>query len=116
MQCGAAFRDDGNVTVARIAEIFGSGSNNNNSAFTPSLASVFVNGANETAVAATDPTSFNNDTFGTANTGAPNRLEAVAFIGAVRNAQDSNFAGWTCNAGYVNFGSTSGNCTALPSA
>jgi hypothetical protein len=77
---------------------------------------VFVNGANETGVAATDPTSFNADQFATVNTGAPNRLEAVSFIGAVRNAQDTNFAGWTCNAGYANFGSTSGSCVALPTA
>jgi hypothetical protein len=68
-------------------------------------------------VTATDPTTFNADSsFGTdqPNTGAPNRLEAVTFIGAVRNAQDTNFAGWTCNSGYVSFGSNSGSCTALP--
>ncbi|HEX8401875.1 MAG TPA: hypothetical protein VF628_09250 [Allosphingosinicella sp.] len=117
LACPTAFRSDNNVTPEAIAAIFGSGSNGNNSAFTATLTNVFVNGANETAVAATDPTPFNNDTLagtGQPNTAAPNRLEAVAFIGAVRNAQDTNFAGWTCNASYVSFGSTSGSCTALP--
>jgi hypothetical protein len=119
LACPTAFRSDNNVTPEAIAAIFGSGSNNNSSSFTPTLTAVFVNGANETAVAATDPTTFNADTLagtGQPNTGAPNRLEAVTFIGAVRNAQDANFAGWTCNASYVNFGSQSGSCTALPSA
>jgi hypothetical protein len=117
LACPTAFRSDNNVTPEAIATIFGSGSNNNNSAFTISLTSVFVNGANETAVTATDPTTFNADQFagtGQPNTAAPNRLEAVNFIGAVRNAQDTNFSGWTCNAAYVNFGSQSGSCTALP--
>ena len=116
--CPTLYRNDGNVTVETIASIFGTGANGNNSAFTSTLTNVFVNGANETAVIPTDPTAFNADQFGgTANTGGPNRLETVAFIGAVRNAQDANFAGWTCNAGYVNFnvGTTmSTSCTALP--
>jgi hypothetical protein len=117
--CPTAFRSDNNVTPETIATIFGSGSNNNNSAFTSSLASVFINGANENGVTATDPTPFNADQFagsGQPNNNAPNRLEAVTFIGAARNQQDvtTNFGGWTCNAGYVSFGSTSGSCTALP--
>jgi hypothetical protein len=116
LSCPTAFRDDGNVTVADIQAIFGSGSNGNNSAFTSSLTGVFINGAGENGVAATDPTAFNNDQFATANAAAPNRLEAVAYIGAVRNASDTWFAGWTCNAGYVNFGSGSGNCTAVPTS
>jgi hypothetical protein len=116
LACPTAFRDDSNVTVAEIQAIFGSGSNGNNSAFTPSLTSVFVNGAGETGVPATDPTPFNNDQFQTANAAAPNRLEAVSYVGAVRNASDSWFAGWTCNSGYVNFGNTSGNCTAVPTS
>jgi hypothetical protein len=117
LACPTAFRSDNNVTPEAIATIFGSGSNNNNSAFTISLTSVFVNGPNETAVTATDPTTFNADQFagsGQPNTAAPNRLEAVNFIGAVRNAQDTSFSGWTCNAAYVNFGSQSGSCTTLP--
>ena len=114
LACPTAFRSDGNVTPDQIAAIFGTGANNNNSAFTISLTNVFVNGPNETAVTATDPTPFNADQFATVNANAPNRLENVNFIGAIRNAQDSNFSGWTCNAGYANFGSASGSCTALP--
>ena len=116
LACPTAFRSDNNVTPEAIAALFGSGTNNNNSSFTISLTNVFVNGANENGVTATDPTGFNADQFATVNTGAPNRLEAVSFIGAVRNAQDTNFQGWTCNAGYVNFGGTSGSCTGLPAS
>ena len=116
LACPTPFRDDSNVTVAEIQAIFGSGTNGNNSAFTSSLTGVFINGANETAVAATDPTPFNSDTFQAANAAAPNRLEAVSWIGAVRNAADTWYAGWTCNASYVNFGAGSGNCTAIPTS
>jgi hypothetical protein len=119
LACSAPFRSETNVPAEQIATIFGSGSNNNNSSFTPSLTGVFINGTNENAVTATDPTTFNADQFagtGQPNTSAPNRLEAVSFIGAVRNQQDvtNNFGGWTCNSGYASFGSTSGSCTALP--
>ena len=65
---------------------------------------MFVNGANETAVPVTALP---------ASTGV-NGFTPTTFIGAVQNASDTSFAGWTCNASYVNFGSTSGNCTALP--
>jgi hypothetical protein len=114
MQCETPFRDDGNVPVGTVSTIFGSGSNNNDSAFTISLTSVFVNGQNENSVAPTDPTSFNADPYATVNSSAPNRLETVTFIGAVRNSSDFSFQGWTCNSGYATFGGSSGSCTALP--
>ncbi|HKX90141.1 MAG TPA: hypothetical protein VJM13_13085, partial [Sphingopyxis sp.] len=114
LACPTAFRADGNE--ATVATIFGTGTNNNNSAFTPSLSSVFINGANENGVTATDPTPFNADAFATVNAGAPNRLEAVTFIGAVQNAAGlaANWSGWTCNSGYANFGAGSSLCTAVP--
>jgi hypothetical protein len=115
LACPTAFRADGNE--AAVATIFGTGTNNNNSAFAPSLSSVFINGANEAAVPATDPTTFNADAFagaGQPNAAAPNRLSAVNYIGAVRDANDTWFAGWTCNSGYVSFGAGSGLCTAIP--
>ena len=118
MSCPTPFTNDGNVSVATVSAIFGSGTNNNNSAYTPSLTGVFINGPNETAVAATDPTPFNADQFagaGQPNAAAPNRLTAVTYIGAVRDANDTWYAGWTCNSSYANFGSTSGLCTAVPS-
>ena len=46
---------------------------------------------------------------------APNRLTAVTYIGAVQNAADTWYAGWTCNSGYASFGTTSRVCTAVPS-
>ena len=110
--CPTAFRNDGNVTVAEIA-IFGGGTNNNNDAHVPTFSSVFINGANETAVAATDPTPFNNDPFVTVNAAAPNRLGLVAYIGAVRDAADNWYSGWACNSFYANFGA-SRLCTAIP--
>jgi len=115
--CQNPFRDDGNVTTATIGAIFGTGTNNNNQAYTPSLSNVFINGANENAVAATDPTTFNADPFagtGQPNTAAPNRLTAVTYIGAVQNASDTWFGGWACNSGYANFGASNGSCTAIP--
>lgn len=116
LSCPTPFRDDGNVTVAEIQAIFGSGTNNNNSNFTSTLMNIFVNGANETAVAATDPTPFNADQFATVNAAAPNRLETVAYVGAVRNAADTWYSGWTCNAGYAGFGAASGACTVVPTS
>jgi hypothetical protein len=121
LSCPTAFREETNVPAATIATIFGSGSNNNNSNFTSSLTNVFVNGTNENAVGVTDPTPFNADQFaGTnqPNVNAPNRLEAVTFIGAVRDTAglNANFGGWTCNSGFANFGSSSASCTALPTS
>jgi hypothetical protein len=113
LACPTPFREDGNVSAAEIATLFNSGPNNVSN-FTPSLINVFKNGSNENAVIATDPTQFNADQFGPANASAPNRLEAVTHIGAVRNGSDTWFAGWTCNASYVNFGPASSSCTAIP--
>ena len=114
LACTTDFRNDGNVTTATIAAIFGSGTNNNSSAHGSTLAGVFVNGANESAVAATDPTPFNADPHATVNAAAPNRLTAVTYIGAVQNAADTWYSGWTCNASYVGFGAASATCVTVP--
>jgi hypothetical protein len=116
MSCTNPFANDGNLQ-AETATAFGTGTNNNNSAYTPSLISVFINGANEAAVAVTDPTTFNADSFagsGQPNSAAPNRLSAVTYIGAVRDAADTWYQGWTCSAAYVSFGAGSTNCTVTP--
>jgi len=103
MQCNATkYIGSGSVTAAQVAAAFGSGTNNNNDAFTPTLVSVFINGANETAVTATDPKTIN--AF----------FDTTTWIGAVRNAADNWYAGWTCNTATVNFGTTSTACTSLP--
>jgi hypothetical protein len=114
LACPTAFRDDGNVALAALQTIFGSGTNNNASAHVSTLTGGYVNGANETAVTATDPTAFNADAFATVNAAAPNRLTAVTYIGAVRDAADNWFAGWVCNSSYANFGGTSASCTTVP--
>ncbi|MBL0924047.1 MAG: hypothetical protein IBJ12_06215 [Sphingomonadaceae bacterium] len=103
-QCGSpAFVGLNGVTDAQVSTIFGSGSNNNNSAFTPSLASLFINGANETAVPA-----FNASTLSSF-------FQATSYIGAVRDASDTWYAGWTCNSATANLGtSVTGLCTSLP--
>ena len=48
------FVGSGGVTVQQVADVFNAGANNN-SAFTATLTGTFINGANETAVTATDP-------------------------------------------------------------
>jgi hypothetical protein len=114
LACPTAFRDDGNVTAAILAGIFATGTNNNSATHASTLTSVYINGANEAAVTATDPTTFNADQFATVNAAAPNRLTAVTYIGAVRDAADSWYAGWACNSGYVSFGATSTSCNTVP--
>jgi len=90
-------------TAASVATAFGSGANNNNDAFTNTLASQFINGTNENAV-----TSFNVTTLSTF-------FSAVTSIGAVKNAADNWYASWTCNSEAANFGTgNTGLCTTIP--
>ena len=103
-QCGTpAFAGSNGVTEAMTSAIFGAGTNNNSATFTPTLSSIFINGASETAVPVFDPTTLNP--FFTATT----------FVGAVQNATDTNFRSWTCNSVTADFGTgNSGLCTSLP--
>ena len=104
LQCNAAkFLGSGTYTAAQVATAFAAGTNNNNNdAFTPSLSSLFINGANETAV-----TGFNATTLSAF-------FDVTTWIGAVRNSTDTWYAGWTCNTATVNFGAGSTACTSLP--
>ena len=104
MQCGSpAFVGSNGVTEAQVSAVFGSGANNNNSAFTPSLTSLFINGATENAV-----TAFNASSIAS-------YFDATTYIGAVRDANDLWYAGWTCNSATANLGtSVTGLCTSLP--
>lgn len=105
MQCSATpFADRNGVAAGATAAIFGAGANNNSATLTPTLTSVFINGANETAV-----TAFNASTIDAFFDNTP-------YIGAVRNATDTWYAGWTCNSATANFGTTSSNCTSLPTS
>jgi hypothetical protein len=103
-QCGTpAFVGSDGVTEAQVSAIFGSGANGNNSALTPTLTSLFINGASETAVAA-----FNASTLNP-------YFDVTTYIGAVKDATDTWYAGWTCNSATATLGtSTSGLCTSLP--
>jgi hypothetical protein len=84
LTCASPFRAGGApITVADMTAVFNAGSNNT-AAGTLSLTNDIVNGANETAV-----TPFNV-------AGVNAFFQQVPYIGAVRNAQDTWFAGWTC--------------------
>ena len=106
MQCNATkYLGSGTYTAAQVSTAFGSGANGNNDAFVPSLTSLFINGATETAVAAVDPKTFN--TF----------FDTTTYIGAVKDANDNWYKGWTCNSGYAGFDTTTAagrNCLSLP--
>jgi hypothetical protein len=103
MQCAATpFVGSSGVTAQQVADAVNAGANNN-IAFTATLASTFVNGANETAVVATNPQTYDA------------AFDATTYVGAVRDANDTWYAGWTCNSATASFGSTSTACTSLPS-
>jgi hypothetical protein len=102
MQCATnAFLGTGSVTDQQVADVFNAGTNNT-STFTATLTGGFINGANEAARTATDPQTV-DAAFTTTN-----------YIGAVRDANDTWYQGWTCNSATANFGSTGTACTSLP--
>jgi hypothetical protein len=104
MQCGTPrYIGSNGVPDALVALLFGNGANNNDDAFVPTLSGVFVNGANEAAIPAFDAKGFGSF------------FDTTSYIGAVRNAADRWYAGWTCNSAAADFGSdNSGACTSLP--
>ncbi|PZN32146.1 MAG: hypothetical protein DIU71_08245 [Proteobacteria bacterium] len=104
MQCapGTPFVGTGGVTDTQVADVFDAGANND-AGFTATLADTFVNGANEAAVTAADPAAYDP------------AFDTTDYIGAVRDANDTWYAGWTCNSATANFGPTSTACTSLPS-
>jgi hypothetical protein len=104
MQCGGAspFVGSGGVTAQQVADVFAAGTNNS-STFTASLTGLFINGANETAVVATNPQTL-DAAFAVTN-----------YVGAVQNATDTWYAGWTCNSATATFDTTGTACTSLPS-
>jgi len=103
MQCAAnQFVGSGGVTPEQVATVFNAGANNN-AAFTATLTNSFVNGANETAAVATDPKTLDA------------AFDTTTYVGAVKDASDTWYAGWTCSSATANFGTTSSACTSLPS-
>lgn len=112
LQCNSTkFIGDGSYTAANVATAFGSGTNNNNDAYSSTLTMTFVNGANEDAVTPTDPSSLATGSVIPAGffTAAPTPYR----IGAAWTGNTSWIAGWTCNAGYAALGGGSA-CTSLP--
>ena len=91
------------MTDARVAEIFGTGANNNNDAYAPTLTGTFINGATEAAIPVFDATTL--DPF----------FDRTTYVGAVRDATDNWYRSWTCNSATADFGTgNTGLCTSLP--
>ncbi|WP_298810446.1 hypothetical protein [uncultured Sphingomonas sp.] len=104
--CNPAFSGTGGVSNDQVAAIF-NGGRNNNAAFTATLTNTYINGANETAATAVDPSSTS-----VVNSGG--FFQSAPYVGAVRNASDTWYRNWTCNLDYADFGSSNGSCLSLP--
>ena len=105
MQCGSPiYLGEDGVSENQIQTLF-SANGNNDDMFTPSLMSVFINGANENGVDAYDTSNLDTMFFD---------FDAVDYIGAVRDASDDWYTGWTCNSSTVTFGDNIGDCASLP--
>lgn len=102
LTCNAAkFLGGGSYTADEVQAAFNAGTNNSD-AFTSTLTNTFVNGANESARTAYANIQTLSSFF-----------DAVTYIGAVRDAADTWYRGWTCDNATANFGSNK-PCTALP--
>jgi hypothetical protein len=114
--CGATpFLGANGVTNDQVSALFGSGSNNNNVNYTPTLTSLFINGANETAVPAFNASTFNGEVFNGITLTPAGFFDATSYIGAVRDASDTWYQGWTCNSSHASFGTgNTGLCTSIP--
>jgi len=96
--CGTPFVNDSDVTAAQIAAIFNLGANNTANG-TSTLLSTFINGPSENAVTATSPA------------GLSSYFSNVSYIGAVRDANDNWWRGWTCG-----LASNEASCLTIPAA
>lgn len=108
MQCNSTpFRGGGTpaVTDDAVRAIFELGAGNS-STYVPTLTSLFINGATETGRPVFDVTAW--------NTGGSTFFEAANYVGAVRDANDNWYKGWTCNSATADFGATSKSCTDIP--
>ena len=116
MQCSATkYIGSNGPTAAEVQAIFGSGSNGNNDAYTPTLTSLYINGATETAVTPFDVSTLNGNTFNGIELTLAGFFDSTTYIGAVKDASDTWYQGWTCNSATANFGTgNSGLCTSLP--
>jgi len=104
MSCNAAkYLGTGSYTANDTQTQFGSGSNNNDDAFTSTLTGLFINGTNETGVMAFDAKTLSSF------------FDTTDYIGAVKDANDIWYQGWTCDNSTADFGSGE-LCTALPTS
>lgn len=94
---GGNFDAGGGLTTAEVEAQVALGANNVLNG-TSTLVNGFINGANENAVtASTFPTSLNAGVgLGGSNTFITGFLTEVDYIGAVRDASDDWYAGWSC--------------------
>ena len=103
MTCNSTkYLGSGTYTASNTQTQFASGTNANNDALTSTLASTFVNGANESAIVA----------YASIKTLA-SYFDTVTYVGAVKDAADTWYKGWTCDNATANFGSGK-SCTSLP--
>lgn len=107
--CAAPFAETAvngvTVTVAEQRTVFAAGTNNLESG------TGLLTGTYLAAGAAATATPFNAATLNPAGTSF---FVQTSFVGAVSGANDTNFRGWTCNSNRASFGTTSANCTGLP--
>ncbi len=114
-QCAATKYIGSGPTAADVMAIFGAGTNGNSDTYTPTLTSIYVNGATETAVTPFAVAGLNGSTFNGIEQTRAGFFDAVTYIGAVKDASDTWYQGWTCNSGTANFGTgNTGLCTSLP--
>jgi hypothetical protein len=103
---------DADADTFEDAALAAAGNTNNlTTGYTSTLASLFVNGANETAA-----TPFNATLLNTSFVIAPypaGNFTQTSYVGAVRDANDSWYRSWTCDSGYASFGS-GGSCNTVP--
>ncbi len=120
MQCATTkYIGSNGPTAADVQAIFGSGANNNNDAFTPTLTSTFINGTAEAAVTAFDASVLHAASgipSGTGGLGGQTAFfDKTTYIGAVKDSTDNWYKTWTCNSPTADFGTgNSGLCTTLP--
>lgn len=103
LACATPFRNGSNgPTAAQAQAIFDAGTNNRVN-FTSTLTAGFINGANENGVTVFNPVALSSF------------FDTVNYIGALRDTAGNWAAGWTCNSGAANFGtSVTGPCDSLP--
>jgi hypothetical protein len=94
MSCTTSFDPDSDGAGPDESTQFASGTNNNTAGGVSTLTGTFINSTNETAVTPVTFASLTNDELSTAQKAY---LEQVTHIGAVKDASDDWYSGWTCS-------------------